>query len=133
MRIYLTHCTGIKDEQLKSSGKTVAPEKLYSAIPHQRCVSKCKKEKVSWAIFSDLYGIWFSHQKHPWYDKHPDTVTENEINQLVNNFDEQLIDFSEIWFYMNPSWFHSLYKDLLKRSSLSNRIKMFSRLNEIVK
>lgn len=132
MRIYLTHCTGIKDNRLKGTSKAVGPNDLYTSMPLQRFVRKCKEQKVQWAIFSDLYGVWHPHQHHPWYDKHPDTVTAHEMTQLVKDFDKELEDFSEIWFYNNPSWFHSLYKTLLKRSSLSNRITTFSRLKEIV-
>ena len=132
MRIYLTHCSGIKDDRLKGSRKTVAPYELYTSVPLQRFVLRCQKKKVQWAIFSDLYGVWHPYQNHLWYDKHPDTVTQEEMKQLVRDFDEELKDFSEIWFYNNPAWFHSLYKTLLKRSSLSKKITTFSRLKEIV-
>jgi hypothetical protein len=132
MRIYLTHCTGIKDDRLKETGTAVAPNALYTSMPIQRFIARCHIKNVKWAIFSDLYGVWHPHQKHTWYDKHPDTVTEEEMKQLVRDFDEELQDFSEIWFYNNPSWFHRLYKMLVKRSSLSNRITLFSRLKEIV-
>ena len=132
MRIYLTHCTGIKDDRLKVAGQSVCPDELYASIPLQRVVARCQKQKAQWAIFSDLYGIWHPHQKHRWYDKHPDTVTEEELQQLIRDFDKDLKDFSEIWFYNNPSWFHILYRTLVKSSSLSNRITLFSRLKEIV-
>ena len=132
MRIYLTHCTGIKDDQLKSTGQAVSPDKLYTSIPIQRFINRCQEKKVQWAIFSDLYGIWHPYQKHPWYDKHPNTVTDEELQKLIRNFDEDLKDFSEIWFYNNPSWFHRLYKTLVKRSSLSDRITLFSSLKNIV-
>ena len=132
MRIYLTHCTGIKDDSLQFTGQSVGPDKLYTSIPIQRFINRCQEKKVQWAIFSDLYGIWFPQQTHPWYDKHPDTVTKNELDKLVSNFDADLKDFSEIWFYNNPSWFHRLYKTLVKRSSLSVRITLFSSLKNIV-
>jgi hypothetical protein len=132
MRIYLTHCTGIKDDSLQFTGQSVGPDKLYTSIPIQRFINRCQKQNVKWAIFSDLYGIWHPHQKHTWYDKHPNTVTDEELQKLILNFDEDLKDFSEIWFYNNPSWFHSLYKMLAKRSTFSDRITLFSSLKYIV-
>ncbi len=132
MRIYLTHCTGIKDDRLKGNKKFVGPDLLYTSVPLQRFIKRCKTQQVQWAIFSDLYGIWFPNEKHPWYEKHPDTVTEQEMQQLVINFDDVLKDFSEIWFYNNPAWFHDLYKSLLKSSSLSNKITIFSKIKEIL-
>ena len=132
MRIYLTHCTGIKNDELKGNGKKVHPEELYQSVPFQRFVNECEKKHVNWAVFSDLYGIWFPEQIHQWYDKHPDTVTNNEFDKLISNFDTDLMDFSEIWFYNNPSWFHSLYKAVLKKSSLNHKITTFSKLKEIV-
>ena len=132
MRIYLTHCTGIKNDELKGTAKKVHPEELYLSVPFQRFATHCEKKNVKWAVFSDLYGIWFPDQTQPWYDKHPETVTKDELDKLISDFDKDLKDFSEIWFYNNPSWFHSLYKALLKRSSLSKRITTFSRLKEIV-
>ena len=44
---------------------------------------------VDWAIFSDLYGVWFPDVRHPWYEKNPATVTESEFRGLVNDFDSQ--------------------------------------------
>jgi len=132
MRIYLTHCTGIKRDDLKNTGEQVHPEELYLSVPFQRFVRTCQENNVTWAVFSDLYGIWFPQQTRPWYDKHPDTVTSDELNKLIRNFDTDLKDFSEIWFYNNPSWFHKLYQMVLTKSSLSARITTFSKLKEIV-
>jgi len=131
MRIYITHCTGIKNNTLKKTGEKVTPDILYKSIPIQRFIKNCRKKKVKWAIFSDHYGIWFPHIKHQWYEKHPDDVKDYEFAALLNNFDENLNNFSEIWFYNNPAWMHGLYKRLLKRSSLSKKITIFSHLHEI--
>jgi len=46
------------------------------------------------------------HEKHEWYDKHPDTVTDEEEENLVRNFEEKLSSYDEIWFYYNP-WTYS--------------------------
>ena len=132
MRIYLTHCTGIKNDHIKGTDKQVHPYELYLSEPFQRFVKHCGEKNVKWAVFSDLYGIWYPEQTHPWYDKNPDTVTKDELDKLITNFDKDLKDFSEIWFYNNPSWFHRLYKTLVKRSSLSDRITLFSSLKNIV-
>ena len=39
--------------------------------------------RVKWAIFSDYYGIWFADEKHQWYEKNPDTVTNEEYKKLL--------------------------------------------------
>ena len=132
MRIYLTHCTGMKDGQLKDTGKEVTPDYLYTSVPIQRFIRRCIEKKATWAIFSDLYGVWRSNKKHKWYEKSPDNITNQEFTNLLINFDQNLKDFSEIWFYNNPAWMHVLYKKLLKNSKLNGKIKLFSHLNEIV-
>lgn len=133
MRIYLTHCTGIKNNSLKISGTRVTPDQLYLSTHTQRFVSRCKEQKVNWGIFSDKYGIWFPNVKRCWYDKHPETVTESEFVELLGNFDNNLKDFSEIWFYNNPSWFHPLYQRIISSSILNSRIRAFSHLKAITK
>jgi len=132
MRIYITHCTGIKNDSLKSSDKAVKPEALYAAVHTQRFIRKCKEVQATWAIFSDQYGIWFPDTKRKWYDKHPDSVTNEEFAELLHGFDKILEEFSEIWFYNHPSWFHLLYQRIIRKSTLSQRIRTFSHLNQIV-
>ncbi len=132
MRIYLTHCTGIKDNLIKETGEKIVPDKFYQSAPIQRFFSRCKTQKVAWAVLSDKHGVWFPDIKHSWYDKHPDSVSIEELDALVENFDDNLNNFTEIWFYNNPSWFHELYKKVLKRSSLKERIRLFSHLKEII-
>ncbi|PCH65568.1 MAG: hypothetical protein COC01_09540 [Bacteroidetes bacterium] len=131
MRIYLTHCTGIKDNKLKETGIEVTPDHLYTSIPIQKFIEKCMIKKVNWAIFSDHYGVWFPTIKHKWYDKPPDDVSDNEFKNLLNNFDQNLKEYNEIWFYNNPAWMHALYKKLLKKSRLNGKIKEFTHLREI--
>jgi len=131
MKIYVTHCTGIKDDSYRFSNAPLYPEQLYRSTPTQRFIARCKKAEVKWAIFSDKYGLWFPEIKKRWYDKHPDTVTEKQFAELLFGFDENLKDFSEIWFYNNPSWFHPLYQRIIAKSTLSLRINKFSHLKEI--
>lgn len=132
MRIYITHCSAKKDDSLKNTGKKVTPDKLYIATPTQRFMSKCKEKKVNWAIFSDLYGIWFPDIEHEWYEKDPDTVTEQEFRKLVNDFDQKLQNYDEIWFYYNPGRFHPLYKRLLQDTRLKDKVKPFTHIGEVV-
>ncbi|MBL4657925.1 MAG: hypothetical protein JKX73_07995 [Flavobacteriales bacterium] len=131
MRIYITHCTGIKDNSLRISNKLITPDQLYASVLTQRFISRCEGQKVKWAIFSDYYGIWYPDIKRLWYDKHPDMVTEQEFTELLGSFDENLKDFSEIWFYNNPSWLHPLYQRIISSSRLTSRIKKFSHLKDI--
>jgi hypothetical protein len=87
--------------------------------------------KVNWAIFSDLYGVWFTNVEHEWYEKSPDTVTDQEFKNLLNNFDDKLEQYDEIWFYYNPGRFHPLYKRLLQETKLRERIRPFTHIGEI--
>lgn len=132
MRIYITHCSAKKDESLKHTDKEVTPDKLYVATPIQRFMNKCKEKQVEWAIFSDLYGVWFPNVDHEWYEKDPDTVTEQEFENIVNDFDQKLREYDEIWFYYNPGRFHPLYGKLLQETNLRYKVKRFTHIREIV-
>lgn len=127
----MTHCSAKKNEELKDSHVTVTPDKLYTATSIRRFMNRCKYEKIKWAIFSDKYGIWFSHVQHPWYEKNPNKVTEEEFGELVKDFDKSLRQFDEIYFYYNPGRFHKLYKRLLEVSELRSKIKLITHINEI--
>lgn len=94
-------------------------------------MNKCKDKRIKWAIFSDKYGVWFSHIQHEWYEKNPNKVTEEEFNNLVSEFNESLRQFDKIYFYYNPGRFHRLYKRLLETSELKSKIKLITHLNEI--
>ena len=131
MKIYLTHCSAKKEESLKNSMKKVYPFKLYTATPLKRFISKCQEKEVNWAIFSDLYGVWFPNEKHKWYEKSPNKITEEEFKDLLGNFEEKLEMYNEICFYYNPGRFHPLYKKILHNTKLKNRIKCFTHLREI--
>lgn len=131
MRIYITHCSAKKDNLLKNRDQKVTPDMLYTATPTRRFMSKCKEKNVNWAIFSDLYGVWFPNIKHEWYEKDPEAVIEQEFWNLVNDFDENLLAYDEVWFYHNPGRFHSLYKSLLQKTKLNKRIKLFTHIREI--
>jgi hypothetical protein len=133
MRIYLTHCSAKKDDSLKKTGREVAPEALYKATPLQRFVSQCKKAKVQWAIFSDKFGVWFPVESHEWYEKDPDTVTEEEFKILKKSFEERLGRYDEIYFYYNPGRFHPLYKRLLREVKVMGRIVLFTHKDRITK
>jgi hypothetical protein len=131
-RIYITHCSAKKDTSLKNTNKKVTPDKLYTATPTQRFMNKCKEKNVNWAIFSDLYGVWFPDIEHEWYEKDPNIVTEQEFKSLLENFDQALQDYDEIWFYCNPGRFHPLYKRLLQETKLKNKVKLFTHIREII-
>lgn len=130
MKVYITHCSAKKNNSLKHTGKKVTPDKLYTATPTQRFMNKCKERQVEWAIFSDLYGIWFPNIEHEWYEKDPDTVPEQEFRELVRDFDQKLQRFDQIWFYYNPGRFHPLYEKLLKETKL--KIQRFTHIRNIV-
>ena len=131
MRIYVTHCSAKKDNSLKHTGVAVTPDRLYTAAPTQRFIRRCKEAGVRWAIFSDLYGVWFPDASHEWYEKDPDTVTEREFLNLVDDFERKLQGYDEIWFYHNPGRFHLLYRRLLQETRLRDRLTPFTHLREI--
>ena len=132
MRIYITYCSETKDYSLKNTGKKVTPDKLYISPRRIRpFIYECIRTNVKWAIFSDLYGVWFPHVKHEWYEKSPYEVSEGEFKLLLKDFDQKLQKYDEIWFYYNPRFFHSLYRRLLKETRLKDKIKLFSHYWEI--
>ena len=129
--MYVTHCSSKKADSFRKTGEKVTPDELYIATPTQRFMRRCIENKVYWAIFSDKYGIWFSNERNTWYEKSPDKVTKEEFKDLVDDFNEKLKDFDEIWFYHNPGRFHNLYKRLVKNPILKDKIKLFTHLGQI--
>ena len=91
----------------------------------------CKSKGVRWAIFSDLYGVWFPNVKHAWYEKSPGKVSETEFTKLILDFDEKLEKYDEIWFYHSPTRFHSLYRRLRTESRLREKVRKFTHISEI--
>ena len=130
MRIYVTHCSATKNASLRGIEKKVTPDKLYTSSRIQRFMKKCEEKHVEWAIFSDKYGVWHKKVKNSWYEKDPDSVTDEELNELVVDFNKKLGRFDEIWFYYNPGRFHKTYRKLLNKTDLN--VKKFRHLNEIV-
>jgi hypothetical protein len=132
MKIYVTYCSGQKNDKLKETGLEVLPDELYTSKRIQAFMRACKHMGVRWAIFSDHYGVWFHDEKHGWYDKPPETVTEAEFKELLRNFDDRLAEYDEIYFYRpSPRYFHSIYRRLLKESSLRERIQLIGSINYV--
>lgn len=130
-RIYLTHCSRTKSEMYQGTKEAVTPDRLYTSRHIQAFMRRCKATGVDWAIFSDLYGVWFPEETHQWYEKNPSTVSEAEFSLLLADFDEKLDRYAEIIFYHNPGRFHSLYARLLTSSSLATRIRKITHWWEI--
>ncbi len=101
---------------MKRSGEKVSPDKLYTGVKISRFINRCKKLNVNWAIFSDLYGIWFPNEKHRYYEKHPSKVTDNEFTTLLQASKEKLKNYETVYFYGNHKshYFHGLYKKLIQ-------------------
>lgn len=129
--IYLTHCSAKKDDELRSTGRSVGPDTLYISEKTQRFIRRCKTKGVDWAIFSDQYGIWFPNELHGWYEKDPNNVTEHEFAQLLQDFDEKLGCYERVFFYHHPARFHPLYKRLIQKTRLGNRVRLIKHLEEI--
>lgn len=133
MRAFITYCSAKKDDSLKGTGIEVTPDDLYIGKTRiQPFMRACRQQRVRWAIFSDLYGIWFSDEKHSWYEKSPNDVTETEYRALLNNFDNKLGQFNEIYFYRpNPRRFHTLYERILRETSLIDRVQIIPSIHLI--
>lgn len=133
MKIYLTYCSAQKNNALKNTSVEVTPDILYtSKYRIQPFMQTCRQKAVKWAIFSDLYGVWFSEERHAWYEKSPDSVTESEFKALLANFDGRLAAYDEICFYRpSPIYFHSLYRRLLQETKLKDQIRIISSIQKI--
>ena len=131
MRIYITHCSAKKNYSFRNTAEKVTPDRLYLATPMQRFMTKCKERGVRWAMFSDKYGVWFPEEKHEWYEKDPNTVSEQEFKNLVRNFEEKLGNYDQVWFYYNPGRFHPLYERLLNEAKVKGKITLFTHKNKI--
>lgn len=132
MRIYITHCSAKKNLSVKRSRARVPPDKLYTSKRLQAFVRWCKERRVRWAIFSDLYGVYFPNEKHKWYEKSPDSVTPTEFRGLLKGFDKRLRVYREIWFYRHPARFHKLYRKLLRNTKLRRKVRLFKNVDRIV-
>jgi len=130
-KIYITHCSAKKENSFENTDEEIFPEKLYTATPTKRFIETCKNRNVNWAIFSDLYGIWFPEVSNRWYEKNPNNISEKEFEFLKNDFENKLKDFDEIYFYHNPGRFHSLYKRLLDNVAIKDKITLITHLSEI--
>jgi hypothetical protein len=130
-RIYLSHCAKDKSPLAKTTGAKMTPDKLYTDVGLMAFMETCKKAGMDWAILSDRYGIYFAYDEHEYYEKHPDTVTEEEEKQITRSFEEKLTGFDEIWFYIRPATFHPFYERVISTNSLSMRVKFFESLAQI--
>jgi hypothetical protein len=88
---------------------------------------------TSYTLLPSVSVYGFLTVLNEWYEKDPNKVTEAEFSQLVREFNKSLGQFDGIWFYHNPGKFHKLYKKLLKKTELKNKIKLFTHLNQITK
>ncbi len=131
-KIYLTHCSWIKDDDLKDTGVKVTPDNLYVAGFIQRLIKRCRLVKAEWAIFSDEFGVVFPDMKIPWYNTPPGNVSEEKYQLLLKNFVADLSRYDVVWFYYNPGRFHPLYHRLVQDARKKGLpIKLFSHVNEV--
>jgi hypothetical protein len=125
MRVYLTHCSKEKEPNLKGTNVAVTPDKLYTNSGIQQFMERCQEKKVSWAVLSDLYGVYLSNECHIWYEKHPDTVTPQEEEAVIQDFNNKLDSYDEIYFFVRPESFHPFYERVLKKTLLADKVKIF--------
>jgi hypothetical protein len=128
MRVYLTHCSKEKEPNLKGTDIAVTPDKLYTNSGIQQFMERCQEKNVSWAVLSDLYGVYLSSECHIWYEKHPDTVTPQEEEIVIEDFNNKLDSYDEIYFFVRPESFHPFYERILKKTVLADKIKTFENM-----
>lgn len=131
MRVYLTHCSAEKDPHLKETGAAVTPDRLYTNPEIQQFMERCKNKNVSWAVLSDLYGVYLSDEYQMWYEKPPDTVSPQEEDIIIQDFDNKLSTYDEICFFARTVSFHPFYERVLKRTALADRVRIFKDINYI--
>ena len=131
MRVYLTHCSKEKEPTLKGTDIAVTPDKLYTSPGIQSFMQRCREKGVSWGILSDLYGVYLQSEVHTWYEKHPDTVTQEEGKKVIADFDSKLHLYEEIFFYVRPNSFHPFYERILKKTILADKVRFFQHISSI--
>ena len=131
MRFYLTHCSKAKDPTLKGTDIAVTPDKLYTDPEIQVFIKKCQEKNVSWGILSDLYGVYLPNERHVWYEKHPDTVTPEEEEGVIKDFNKKLNSYDEIFFYVRPESFHPFYKRVLDKTVLADIVQILQTIESI--
>jgi len=85
-------------------------------------------EPFGWSFIFEDDGIGMDYTG----EKEPDTVTEQEFSMLIEDFEQKLGDYKEIYFYRNPGKFNRLYKKLLGETKLKDKITLFSHKEEII-
>ena len=132
MRFYLTYCSQEKAPSLKQTDFAVTPDRLYTDPGVQQFMEKCQKKNVGWGILSDLYGVYLSNERHVWYEKHPDTVTPQEEELIIKDFNHKLGSYDEIFFYARSDAFHPFYKRVLDKTALANRVRIIQHIEMIL-
>ncbi|MDX2270822.1 MAG: hypothetical protein NW237_02595 [Cyanobacteriota bacterium] len=125
MRVYLTHCSKEKEPNLKGTDIAVTPDKLYTNSGIRQFMERCQEKNVSWAVLSDQYGVYFSNECHVWYEKHPDTVTPQEEELVIEDFNNKLNSYDEIYFFVRSESFHPFYGRVLQKTVLAGKVKTF--------
>lgn len=130
MEVYLTHCSAEKSEGARTTGILLPPEEMYTEPAIQKFFTYCLSKGLTFGVLSDLYGIWLSPEKKRWYEKSPDTVTDEEKAEILRIFDTELARFSEIIFFIRPESFHPFYDFVLSHSKHAKKIRRITELKE---
>jgi hypothetical protein len=80
---------------------------------------------------SDVHGVWFPNVKRRWYEKSPDSVSDEEFDALVRDFDAKLRSYKKIYFYHHPARFHRLYRRLLDATMLKAKVGLIKNVSVI--
>ncbi len=122
--LYVTYCAKHKNDFLKGMNVKVKPDQLYISSRIVEFVNYCKQRKVDWAIFSDLYGLWFPNKKHEWYEMPPDFVTADDLILLLKDFLKRTKRYDIIYFYHPAKWpLHPVYQKVIEAS---DKVKLIS-------
>lgn len=80
--LLVTNCSKTKG----TVGDKAIPEDFYKGVTPQLLINFGKRNKLNWAIMSDLYGIYYPEEKLAFYDIGPDQVKEpKELGKLIGS------------------------------------------------
>ena len=117
--IRITACTAQKSDRARRHGEPVTPDVLYVEPGIQRFFGDARADGVPWAVLSDQWGVLLEHDRAPWYERHPDTVTAADEAELVRSAEAKLAGFDVVELVRLRPTSHPLYERVLRTADLT--------------
>lgn len=125
-KLYFTYCS--KSKKIYNIDKMVLPKELYISDRIQRFIEYCEEKNYEWAIFSDDYGLVLKDDKIKWYDKSPNSVSDDEYKKLLKDTLSKMDGYDDVIFYYDENTFHPLYQKLIDDLQKTKKIKLINML-----